>query len=236
MPWGKLGIAVQEEGDPPVRILARAPLTSATCKPSLNGLQMLIGFENGPFAVPFIPSGKNGRARKPIARLLNANFPSRNTPSTAAASTNLPKPAARNCAPAVGRLKKFAVRAFCAATSNPKGGASIVLNAPSTAPLVSTTKILTSTGEGTGRRIAARIRYAACAPCVRMRVTSLTVRLETALPLNGKNRGSTRPGTWPSVKNENREAGCARIGNITVPARFAKGCGAGPSPCGFTFT
>src|SRR5215470_4302637 len=150
MPWGRLGIAVQAEGDPPVRMLASVGLTSASCNPTLNGLQILNCFENGPFAVPLIPSGKNGRERKPCARLLNANFPSSITPSAAAASTYLPKPAARNCAPAVGRLKKFAVRAFCAATSNPKIGASIVLNAPSTAPLVSTTKILTSTGEGSG--------------------------------------------------------------------------------------
>src|SRR5215468_2912313 len=112
MPWGRLGIAVQDEDNPPVRMLARAGLTSASCNPTLKGLQMLIGFENGPFTVPSIPSGKNGRERKPCARLLNANLPSSITPSAAAASTYLPKPAARNCAPAVGRLKKFAVRAF----------------------------------------------------------------------------------------------------------------------------
>src|SRR5262249_37252652 len=131
-------------------MVTSACLTSATCSPTLNGLQVLSGLENGPFRVPGIPSGYNGRERKPTDRLVNANFPSSPTPSAAAASANAanaPELAVRNCAPAVGRLKNAAVRAFCALTSNPKIGASRVLNIPSTAPLVSTTVMLTSAGE-----------------------------------------------------------------------------------------
>ncbi len=46
--------------------------TRSSCSPSLNGLQIVIGSASGPLAVPKMPSGKYGRARLPIARLLYA--------------------------------------------------------------------------------------------------------------------------------------------------------------------
>ena len=46
--------------------------TRSSCSPVLNGLQLVIGGENGPLPVPKMPSGKYGRARLPTARLLYA--------------------------------------------------------------------------------------------------------------------------------------------------------------------
>ena len=54
--------------------------------------------------------------------------------------------------------KKVAVRAFCSETSMPKIGASGARTMPSTAPLVSTTEIVTCARLSSGRRIWARAR------------------------------------------------------------------------------
>src|SRR6185369_2292374 len=111
MPFASAGIEVQPATGPlnEARKFAR---TRSNCSPTLNGLQLPIAVLNGPGAVLSIPSGKDGRCRKPIARSLNANAPLNCKPSLAARSTYAPKPAARSAVAAFALEKKAAVRAF----------------------------------------------------------------------------------------------------------------------------
>src|SRR6266850_8100687 len=95
MPLGRLGIVLQGTLAPPIAA-SRFVLIKSNCKPTLKGLQSLSGVLNGPAAVLLIPSGKNGRCRKPPARSVKATVPSSLSPSAIARSTYDPKPAARN--------------------------------------------------------------------------------------------------------------------------------------------
>src|ERR1051326_6792194 len=101
MPFGKAGIEVHGTAGPTsdARKFVR---TNASTKPTLNGLHAGRAVLNGPGAVSSIPSGKNGRWRKPTARSLNATEPSNLSPSAAARSTYDPKPAARRAVAAYG--------------------------------------------------------------------------------------------------------------------------------------
>ena len=57
------------EGTTP-RLATILSMTRSSCSPVENGLQKSYGFESGPGPLPLSPSGKNGRARLPTARLL----------------------------------------------------------------------------------------------------------------------------------------------------------------------
>ena len=81
-------------------------LIRSSCSPTLNGLQSASGLLNGPASVPFMPSGNNGRCRKPTARSLNAIEPLRPMPSADARVTYEPKPAAVSLAAASVARKK----------------------------------------------------------------------------------------------------------------------------------
>src|SRR4029079_15769485 len=116
MPFGSDGIEVHGTAGP-TRDAKKLVRTRSSCKPTLNGLQSAIAVLNGPAAVSFIPSGKNGRCRKPIARSLKENAPSNLKPSALARPTYDPKPAACRDQAAFALEKNAAVRAFCTATS-----------------------------------------------------------------------------------------------------------------------
>src|SRR5262249_8481796 len=82
-----VGRPVRADGVMPVaRRLTSAGLSSASCSPVLNGLQTLIGLENGAFIVLLIPGGKSGAERKPIARSVNAIVLLSGTPKFCAAT------------------------------------------------------------------------------------------------------------------------------------------------------
>src|SRR5262245_20964335 len=110
-------------GVPPVRRRTSAGLTSASCSPVVNGLKILTGYDNGPFGVLGIPYGKNGRARKPIPRLVIAIEPLSGKPKLVVRPMYLATldpgtmlvtfgSAARNCAWAFAILKNNELRAF----------------------------------------------------------------------------------------------------------------------------
>src|SRR5438045_4527145 len=119
MPLGSAGIDVHGTGGPlsDARKLVRI---RSSCRPTLKGLQSASAVLNGPAAVSFIPSGKNGRWRNPVARSVKATEPSNRSPSAEARSTYEPKPAARKEAAAFAPEKNAAVLPFCTATSKPK--------------------------------------------------------------------------------------------------------------------
>src|SRR5260221_1419248 len=86
-PFLSSGIVVQGQGAETARIIglfeiaalehiidgeSKAFFIRSNCRPSLNGLQSANSVLNGPPCVPFIPSGKNGRWRNPIALSLYA--------------------------------------------------------------------------------------------------------------------------------------------------------------------
>src|ERR1041385_2700113 len=107
MPFGSAGIDVQGTAGPTsdARKLVR---TRSSCRPTLNGLHAGSAVLNGPAAVSSMPSGKNGRCRKPIARSLKATEPSKRRPSADARSTYDPNPAARNVVAAFALEKNAA--------------------------------------------------------------------------------------------------------------------------------
>src|SRR3954454_23690272 len=118
MPFGNDGIDVHGTGGPTTDA-RKFVLTRSSCKPSLNGLQSASAVLSGPAAVLSIPSGKKGRCRKPLARSVKANEPSKRSPSACARSTYDPSPAALSALAAFAPEKKAAVLAFCTATSKP---------------------------------------------------------------------------------------------------------------------
>src|SRR5262249_32107139 len=180
MPLGEMEEAFCGGGILFVKRSSKAGVTRSSCSPSLKMLKSPTGTENGPWKVPFIPSGKNGRLRNPCARSLKATLPSRSMPSRRAASTNwsmliVDVDAARNRAPACAVLKNAAVRAFCADTSKPNVGASCVRKIPSMFPARSTIVMLTRARSPSGRRMPARVRFAWRAPCFSRRCTCAAV-------------------------------------------------------------
>src|SRR5713226_873236 len=172
-----------------------------------------------------MPSGKNGRCRKPIARSVKAIAPLSCTPSFAARVTYEPKPAPLNNTPAFAREKNAAVRAFCTDTSKPNTGASKVRKTPSTTPFASTTAIVTRALLPSGCRIAARVMFACCAPCEMIVFTSDAVSefaVTVGLAMKGKKRVSTSPAMPPTTMAVNCEGCALRIGNSgsTAPGKL----------------
>ena len=132
-------------------------LLRSSCSPTLNGLQSASGLLKGPASVPFIPSGNNGRCRKPIARSLNAITPFRLIPSAAARVTYELKPAAVSFAPARSGRKIRRAR-LCTNFETEDRRVELAKNTD-TLPSVSTTAIVT---RACCRRlpIPARVRFA----------------------------------------------------------------------------
>src|ERR1700693_5042155 len=101
MPCAIAGMAVHGGaiGCVPFTIPVSASNSRSDWSPTLNGLHSEYGRENGPAGVSLIPSGKNGRERKPFARSLKATEPSSRRPSDRAFETYSPNFAAERAAP-----------------------------------------------------------------------------------------------------------------------------------------
>src|SRR5882757_994984 len=126
----RCGVSVAEAPVTNCKCCPRLVRTKADCKPVENGLHLAIGREKGPLGLLNWPSGKNGRAKLPIAREEKAVAPVKAVlllRKVRAAGIKLRTSALGSLVRSEAALapeKKAAVRAFCSATSMPKIGAS----------------------------------------------------------------------------------------------------------------
>ena len=140
-------------------------MISADCSPVENGLNCAIGRDSGPFGRADLAVGKIGPRQVAAGAVGEGDLAGQRGRIAEEGRASR----ARSCARRrwrwrAGRCrrcaleKNAAVRAFCSDTSVPKIGASGERTSPSTAPLVSTTAIVTCARLSSGWRICARAR------------------------------------------------------------------------------